>query len=222
MIKPLESNSQFEIFRFTSGPVLTNAYLVVSKETKNALLIDAPLELMPHLEKTVTENGIHLRAVLLTHSHWDHIGSLSAIQKKWDVKTGVHPLDRKNVESPGSDSLPGPEVSPSTVDFIFEGGTSIEIEEFSLEVVHTPGHSPGSCIFFMGNWLFSGDLLFRDGFGRVDLPSSNPNQMIESLNTLLPIEKNYHVFPGHGEQTTLEREKPSLPCYTSHIAMSFL
>lgn len=194
---------------FTTGPVATHAYLIGCPKTKAAAIIDAPQAVTPAISNVVTEHGLLVKMILLTHSHWDHIADAAALKTTFHVPLYVHENDKKNVQHPGSDHLrllfPIEGVEP---DHFLKEGDVVRVGELEIHVIETPGHTPGGICLFLPKEgvLFSGDTLFRKGIGRLDLPTSAADDMPASLQKLSQLPPRTVVYPGHGPPTTLGEE----------------
>ncbi len=192
---------------FSTLPLGTNCFLCT--HDKKAVLIDAGFGIAELIKPSLEAFECTLEAVLLTHSHWDHIAGLKEIQSLYSVKTYCHPYDAPNVSSPGVDGVPTMmDTAPAQVDAPLAEGDLLKIGGMSFRVLHTPGHSPGSVVFLSeeSNTLFSGDTLFEGTCGNVSFPSSSPEDMAHSLARLSKLKKNFTVYPGHGRTTTLDAE----------------
>lgn len=162
------------------GPLLTNCYLLISEE--KAVVIDPGAGLKKIL-KEIEEKK--LEYIILTHSHWDH--SLAALKLK--EKTGAKILIGKREK----------EFIKFQPDQFLDGGEEIKIDSLFLKIISTPGHTKGSICLLGDNFIFTGDTLFEDGYGRTDLPESSPEEMEKSLKKLEKIIKpGMKIFPGHG------------------------
>jgi len=195
---------------FCSGPAETNAYLLTCSDTKKTAIIDAPLDSLGPLLNEIKKESLHVEMILLTHSHWDHIADCHPLQKALGIPLYVHQKDAKNVENPGADGLPlfFP-IEPSTVDGFLIEGQKIALGNLTLEVIHTPGHTPGGVCFYLQNQntLLSGDTLFQRCMGRIDLPTASaPSVMWASLHKLSLLPKETIVYPGHGDPTSIGKE----------------
>jgi glyoxylase-like metal-dependent hydrolase (beta-lactamase superfamily II) len=150
----------------------------------------------------------------LTHSHWDHIADIGLLVKKYPkIVIRVHAADRKNLEKPGSDGLPNPLIiEPHLPHHLLKDGDLLMAGETSFQVLHTPGHTPGSVCFYSAeeNLLISGDTLFKNSIGTISFPTANPDDMWPSLIKLAQLPEKTEVIPGHGEKTTIGKEKPML------------
>jgi glyoxylase-like metal-dependent hydrolase (beta-lactamase superfamily II) len=195
---------------FPFGPLETNTILFGCPKTKKAAVIDPALGSTATVLKTCSEHGFEIDKILLTHSHWDHIADVHALLAKVKKDVYVHPLDAKNVEQPGSDGIPLFQPIQGVKPNVFvQEGDRILVGEIECQVIHTPGHSPGSVCYFLPaeNTLFSGDTLFQGSIGKLTLPTGEPALMWESLRKLTLLPDTTRVFPGHGQDTTLAKEK---------------
>ena len=185
-----------KIEKIVCGAYAENAYCIDGE-----LLID-PVDDLPTLARLA--GGI--KAILMTHGHFDHMLAAEELQKRTGVPVYVHPLDAPML-SDASLSAYNPEVSslpqPGHI-----ACTAYPESLFGFRVLHTPGHTPGSvCLYHEGEKvLFSGDTLFRAGFGRTDLAGGSMHQLLSSLRTLLALPRDVRVYPGHGESTTIDEE----------------
>ncbi|UCG34842.1 MAG: MBL fold metallo-hydrolase [Candidatus Omnitrophota bacterium] len=193
---------------FVLGDLATNSYLLFDQNTKKAFLIDAPHP-GDEIQQFIRETSLDLRFCLLTHAHFDHIGAIEKLSCPFYVHSEDTPF-LKNPDLNGS-SFFG---SPFTVekDPLLLEETAIDLESFHLEILHTPGHTPGSITIKIGNWLFSGDAVFFDSVGRTDLPMASHEQLINSIKKkILSLPEDTIIYPGHGPSTTVEREKRHNP-----------
>jgi hydroxyacylglutathione hydrolase len=195
--------------RFPLGPADTNAYLLGCTETKRAAVIDAPFgggEILPERAK---ELHLQIEMILLTHSHWDHTADAHALKEALQCPLFVHEADAGNVKRPGSDRLPlfFPIVGVNPDGFLVDGQV-IQLGALHIEVIHTPGHTPGGVCFYLPSekTVFSGDTLFKGTMGNISFPTSEPAAMWRSLQRLSKLPKDTKVYPGHGEATTIGEE----------------
>ncbi len=141
-------------------------------------------------------------AILLTHYHFDHTSSTSELCKKYGIKAYIHKDDYEILFNNNLASQMGfkdPLINKSDI-VVFED----RIEQLpSLEIIHAPGHSEGSVLYKNNGNLFTGDVLFVDTYGRVDLAGSNPSKQTETLKNFNNLDPNLHIYPGHGENDTL-------------------
>jgi len=208
VLDKIEKNT-FVVFACASGPVSTNAYLVLCKNTKKAALIDCSPGSFEKFLPVIEELQIVPDQIIFTHSHWDHIADVGKFFKAFQSKILVHAQDAQNIENPGSDGMRTlPTITATTVTKKLEDADVIEIGDTLWKVIHTPGHSPGGICLYNDkeHFLFSGDTLFRGTFGRLDLPTSEPHRMAESLEKLAALPKETEVYSGHGPKTTIGSE----------------
>lgn len=195
------------------GLVGANCYIL--KEGKQALVIDPggePERILEYLEG----QNLEVDAILLTHAHFDHIGALEEIRRKTGADVYLHPKEADWLGDPmlnGSHKLVGEPITASPADHFLEEGP-MDVGLFRFEVIHTPGHSPGSVSFIFPEhvFLFSGDALFQGSIGRTDLTGGDFDELAKSIRTkLYALPEEYTVFSGHGPQTTIGHEKMHNP-----------
>lgn len=195
---------------FPSGPIETNAYLVACPSTKKAAVIDVPFESAELIVSRSQELSLTIEKILLTHSHWDHIGDAADLKKATGAQVYVHRDDAANLENPGADKLPllYP-VKGVKADHLLVDGQTLQIGTLTATVICTPGHSAGSVCFYFEKEkaLFSGDTLFRGTIGNLSFPTSRPDLMGGSLKMLAKLPSEVKVYPGHGQATTIGAEK---------------
>lgn len=194
---------------FPSGPFSTNSYLVACEKSKEAAIIDAPPDSFLEIFDFLTMKQFKATKLLLTHSHWDHIADVRQWKDNAHLSVYLHPLDLPNLERPGSDGLPcWLTILPANADALFEEGGQVSVGEFTFQVIHTPGHSPGSICLFEPRQrvLFSGDTLFKETIGNLSFPTSQPSLMWPSLEKLSKLPPETKVYPGHGPMTTIQAE----------------
>ena len=195
---------------FPSGPIETNAYLFACPTTKKAAVIDAPFESAEWLISRSQELSLVIDKILLTHSHWDHIGDVADLKKATGAQVYVHREDAANLENPGADKLPllYP-VKGIKADHLLVNGQILQIGTLTVQVICTPGHSAGSVCYYLEKEkvLFSGDTLFRGTIGNLSFPTSRPDLMGDSLKALAKLPPDVKVYPGHGSPTTIKAEK---------------
>jgi glyoxylase-like metal-dependent hydrolase (beta-lactamase superfamily II) len=193
------------------GPLATNLHVLADERSREAIAIDTATPCLAWIADELAARGWTLKLIVSTHGHWDHIGDNAAVAEHTGADIAVHPLDRERLTHPRAANAPF-EIPPSVPAIDLAEGGEVRFGEIRLQVLHTPGHTEGSvCLFEVdAGLLFSGDTLFRGGWGRVDLPGGDPGQMVESLGRLLTLEDAVAVFPGHGADTTIGRERPWL------------
>ena len=183
------------IQKLTLGLYQTNTYLLANDT--EAVVIDPGYEADTILDALA---GKTLKAILLTHGHFDHVGAVKELVAETGCEVWIHAAEATMPPMVTA----GPLYFTHTYD---EGDTVSPIAGLELTVLHTPGHTPGSVCLLMGNEMFSGDTLFACSFGRTDLPGGDPRKMMESLRRLASLQGNFFIHPGHGGSTTLDAEK---------------
>ena len=181
------------------GALETNCYVVYDEASKACALVD-PGAMPQVICDTLQKNELSLRLILLTHAHFDHTGALRALHEKFpDVPIYVNAQDTDETLNMSQGNL----VYTDT----FLDGDEISMPPLTFRVLATPGHTRGSSCLICGDTIFSGDTLFEGCCGRTDLPGGDGAQMLASLKRLAELPGDYHVLPGHGEDTTLDRER---------------
>lgn len=191
------------------GPLLTNTIIISCEKTHQAAVIDPSFEADEKVLAYLQKKKLKLQAILLTHSHWDHIAGAKNLKAKTKAPLYVHKKDQANLKQPGSDALPLLYAIEGTEpDHLVKDKDKIQIGTIELEVIHTPGHSPGSVCYYSSKdkVLFSGDTLFAGTMGAVHLPTSSAEDMWPSLKKLSTLPPETVVIPGHGKKTTIGKE----------------
>ena len=198
------------------GPLQCNCSILVDENSRDAVVID-PGDEAPRIVAAVEKEKARVLALLHTHAHFDHVGATSAVAMATSAAIRLHPADR-----PLYDALPeqaalfgmtaGP---PSPVDQPLEDGEMVAFGGAALRVLHTPGHTPGSCCFLLEGEsprLFAGDTLFRRSIGRTDLWGGDTDQILASIRAkLYSLPPATPVICGHGPRTTIGEERASNP-----------
>ncbi len=195
------------ITQLTLGPLQTNCYIVYGKD-KMAAVID-PGFCADVIESKIDELGLTIDKILLTHAHFDHIMAVEDLRKN-GAELYIHKEDLKMLNDPNLNHMlmaAGKEIEFKKVEHILNDGDVIDIGGEELRVLHTPGHTKGSVCYISDEWIVSGDTLFKETVGRTDLYGGDFNAIIESVKRLRSLDKDYAVYPGHGEKTTLNYEK---------------
>lgn len=196
------------------GSVGTNCYIVRKKDSDRCVVID-PGDSGRELAKFIKDNGMTLEDILLTHAHFDHIIGVSDLMSGAGGRLCVLENERELLEDAGLNvsAMTGNAVSYHA-DVFFRDGEVYETAGMKFKVLHTPGHTKGSCCYYMSDaaLLFSGDTLFLESVGRTDLPTGNSAALLNSLREkVLTLPDDVKVFPGHGPATDIGYEKENNP-----------
>lgn len=185
--------------------VYTNCYLLADEDSGALAVIDPGDDISRTLLHLCVDNGRELRYIFLTHGHYDHVGGVTALRRIFpNVPVCLHPEDGNGTDR----LLPTAALGPLT---LWRDGEVVPLGGLKVEVLHTPGHTRGSVSLRCRDALFTGDTLFAGSMGRTDFPGGSDSQMMDSLHRLGELEGDYRVFPGHGDFTTLERERAENP-----------
>lgn len=189
------------------GMFQTNCYILAQDGHQDCVLID-PAGEPQQLLKKLDELGLKPAAVLLTHSHYDHILAVPALQERWpELPVYCHPLDWPEALEEVDMGMTFPTVTSFHNLLPIQENDQLDIAGMTFQVLHTPGHTPGSVTFRLNDLLFTGDTLFCGSIGRTDFAGGNQAQIMVSLAKLAQLEGDYRVYPGHEGSTTLERER---------------
>jgi hydroxyacylglutathione hydrolase len=190
------------------GPVATNVHILADEGTREAIAIDTATPSLAWVADELAARDWTLKLIVSSHGHWDHIGDNTAVAEHTGADIAVHPLDRQRLLAPQPLWAPF-DIIPSVPAVELAEGGEVRFGSIRLRVWHTPGHTEGSVCLYEPDegLLFSGDTLFAGGWGRVDLPGGDPAAMVESLGRLTGLEDRVRVYPGHGEATTIGRER---------------
>ncbi len=196
-----------EIKLHPMGDYQTNCY-IVTIDNKD-IIIDPGVGALSWIEANV-KNPI---AVLNTHGHFDHVWSNQIVKETFDIKLYTPKDDSFMLTlNPYNMGMP-----PSYADVLVNPDEEIELEGIKVKFHHFPGHTPGCSVIEIENSLFSGDFIFKGTIGRFDFPNSDAKLMKQSINKILTWKNNFHVYPGHGDKTTLQNEIETLKQWERHI-----
>jgi hydroxyacylglutathione hydrolase len=188
------------------GPWETNAYLLWDGRSTDALVVDPGMGAAVPMMERVRDAGLRIHLIADSHGHIDHMFDNAPLKRASQAPIAIHPEDEYRLS--GENNY-GFEVEPSTADQHLRDGEQLRIGDLLFDVLHTPGHTKGSVCLYEERLglLLSGDTLFPGGWGRTDMPGGNDEQMVASLTRLArDLPPTLRVLPGHGAETTLERE----------------
>ncbi len=199
------------INRLVLGAVATNCYVVSNEDTKEAIVID-PAEHAGKIIKVLEKEGASLKAILLTHGHFDHMTAANELREKTGAKLYAHEAEEELLKTPElnlSMAFTGRSVS-TEADVLVKDGEVLALAGMELKVIHTPGHTKGGCCYLLENQgiLFSGDTLFQRTIGRTDFPTGDYQTLLDSVRKrLFVLNEEIKVLPGHNDTTTIAYEK---------------
>jgi len=204
-----------DVRMFTVGPVQENCYLFRREGSDRALIVD-PGDEADRLLPAIDELGVELDGILLTHTHFDHVGAVAPVAEATGAEVWV-PAIEKPVLADIMSFVPWPGFGPYEsydAEHTLSGGEKLELADFEIDVLFTPGHSPGHVTFSIPDEqaVFSGDVLFQGSVGRTDLPGGDWPTLLESIRSLVDnLPEDTTVHPGHMGLTTLGAERASNP-----------
>ena len=192
------------------GQMAVNCYIIASNKTKKAFIID-PGDDFLDIKKYLEDNKLKAQFIIETHGHIDHIGAL----KEFDLPIYIHELDKDYLTDGArnlSEFLGRPfEMGDKEVRML-KDNENIEFDGSVLKILHTPGHTPGGISIILDNAAFTGDSLFACGIGRTDFPGASQDVLIKAIKEkLFVLDDDVVVYPGHGEPSTIGREKKENP-----------
>jgi glyoxylase-like metal-dependent hydrolase (beta-lactamase superfamily II) len=191
-------DNDIQIERLELKPWGTNAYIIICLQTGDSVLIDAPADASTIIKRL---EGTNPKYILLTHNHVDHIGVLFELRSKLKVPLAAHAADSARL--------------PSPPDILLNDGDLVSLGKVKLEVLHTPGHTSGSLCFKIGRCLISGDTIFPGGPGKTKSPA-DLRQIIKSItDKILVLSDDTAIYPGHGDSTTLKKERNEFAIFSS-------
>jgi glyoxylase-like metal-dependent hydrolase (beta-lactamase superfamily II) len=186
----IAEDKELRITKLTLGPYETNAYILVCAKTKESLVIDAPAKVRTIIEEL---KGTKPQSILLTHDHPDHTGAMTSLRSRLKVPLATHECSSFQLETPP--------------DFLLKDGDVIKLGNLKIDVIFTPGHTPGSLCFKVNNYLFDGDTLFPGGPGHTDTPDDFKQILSSITQNIYSLPDDTLILPGHGESTTVKKSK---------------
>jgi hydroxyacylglutathione hydrolase len=181
------------------GPYQANCYIIGNRETMEGIVIDPGDEVF-RIVRTVTETGLNIRYILITHGHIDHVGGAAELKKITGAPVYIHPLDTAGLGFP-----PDGQVNE---------GEDILLGTYRIKILHTPGHSPGGVCYLAPGAVFTGDTLFAGSIGRTDFPGGDYRRLIQEVRSkLFTLDETLRVYPGHGPPSTIGTERSTNPFF---------
>ena len=201
-----------EISVLRLGQIGSNCYIFRREGGYKCGVVD-PGDQGEQVARWLVDKGLEAEAVLLTHGHFDHILGIPGLREEWpDLPVYCHPADWGEGDAASLFGQRFPTVRSFGDITPYQEGDVVEMDGIKIEVLETPGHTPGSVTLRAEDVLFTGDTLFAGSMGRTDLPGGDEGQIMASLRRLAGLEGDYQVLPGHEGRSTLERERQSNYC----------
>ena len=204
-----------QILQLPLGPLQTNCYFLACEDTMKAAVID-PAWNGRAIAATAIEKGWEISHILLTHSHFDHVGGLAELKEETGAPIYIHP-DAIEMLQNASRSAAMWQVhvpEPPAVDEMLGEGQVVKVGNLALRVLYTPGHAPGHVCFYLPDHsvIFDGDVLFQGSIGRTDLPGGDYQVLMQSIHgKLMVLPGETQVLSGHGPATTIDQERQTNP-----------
>ena len=189
-------DEHIQIEKLSLGPYGTNAYVLICRHTGESVVVDVPGEAARLLDLL---KGTTPRYILITHNHMDHTGALAELKSALGVPVAAHAEDAGRM--------------PVAADLLLKDGDVVSCGDIRLSVLHTPGHTRGSICFLTGNCLIAGDTLFPDGPGKTGSPADFKKIMDSLTEKIFVLPDEVQVFSGHGDSTTLGRERKAFEAF---------
>ena len=195
------------------GPIMANCFILGCESTKEAVVID-PGDDADRILMELAKSELNVKYLINTHGHFDHVGANKRMKEVTGAQLAIHPDDEPMLnELSHSASMFGLSADNSPpADILLKDGDEITFGEITLKVIHTPGHSKGGICLYTEGHLFAGDTLFAGSIGRTDLPGGDYDTLILNIKQkLLAFDDKTIVYPGHGPETTIGKERDSNP-----------
>lgn len=205
-----------EIERFIVGVGNSNSY-VVSDKNKKSVIIDCGGD-SDKILAYIQENNLVVEVIILTHYHFDHIMAVNKLQKELGAKLLIHEDDYSGLKDPNLNlsQMHSSANLSLEADQLLTDEEIIEVGNLEFEIIHTPGHTPGSICIKVDDYLFTGDTIFKQAVGRTDFPGGNKKDLTDSIkDKLLAIESDLIILPGHFDKSSLNYEKKNNPFITN-------
>jgi len=201
------------MIKIQTGDLFVNTYILHDENNKECIIMD-PGGSFKKIDQIISKYDLVPKYILLTHGHFDHIGAVSKIKEKYEAKVAIHKDDavmlvdaKKNLSA----FLNNTQVECDAADILFDEEI-IDLVGIKVQTIHTPGHSPGGCVFLAGGAAFTGDTLFNMSIGRADFYGCDEKRLKESLKKIKKIiPREYKIFPGHGVESEFGYECDNNP-----------
>ena len=204
-----------QILANTGGIASTNCYLVADEQAKQAVLFDAPNDTVAPLLEEAARRGWDVIGLWLTHGHFDHIADHAEVSRRFpSAKVLIHRLDDPKLRRPNAMAMLLPfKITPRHADGHVEDGQTLKIGSIDVQVIHTPGQSPGHVMYHFSTEkiLIGGDLIICGAVGRTDFADSNPAALDASIRRVMQLPPDTQLLPGHCEASTLGQERQTNP-----------
>jgi len=191
-------DGDIQIERLELGPFGTNAHIIVCPRTQESVLIDTPAEADKIIERL---EGTSPKYILLTHNHMDHLGAFTELRAGLKIPVAAHASDAGNL--------------PSPPDLLLNNGDTVQVGNLTLEVLHTPGHTPGSLCFKYRRYLISGDTIFPGGPGKTRTPDDFREIISSITEKIFKMTDDTQIYPGHGDSTSVKKAKEEFAVFSS-------
>jgi len=205
---------EIKIGKLTLGMYQTNCYLVYREGSPDVLVFD-PADNGDMIYEKLTEKGFDIKAILLTHGHFDHVWGVKELKEKSHAKVYAYEDEDALLKEPAlnvSDRMRRPVIV--SADELLRDNAEITLSDMTFKVIHTPGHTAGSCCYYFeeAKILVAGDTLFMESVGRADFPTGSETTLIRSITEkLMALPDDVRVYPGHGCSTTIGYERENNP-----------
>lgn len=194
---------------FSLGVMQTNCYFLISESSNECIIVDPGAE-FDKIKEKLEKRNLTPKKVIITHGHFDHIMALSEIRANYDVEVLIHELDNELITDPDKSLMKfyvNNDKGEAPADRLLHDGDTIIFDNTEIRVMHTPGHTPGSCCFIFGKTMICGDTIFRGNIGRYDFLGGDYESMMKSVEKIKNLPGDYKILPGHGTSTRLDYER---------------
>lgn len=204
----MQEDYMLKTAKFVVGNFGTNCYFLYDPDDMRSFIIDPGCD-FELIDRAINERGFKVEGILLTHAHFDHIMALKQTKLKTAAPLYIHEDEADMLSNPEMNMISryGDIENCVKPDKLLKDGDVLNIGNNEIKVLHTPGHTPGSCCFIAGGIMISGDTLFLENIGRYDFVGGNYKTLRNSLKRLATLDRDYRVLPGHGPSTSLSHEK---------------